>query len=95
MQTFALFDLLLNIMIAYCCSYFHNELLCTKVAIVLVKIERLSEMLKAKAEQFKSYDLNGNYFSVIIIYHDSLPTPMRGSHVKSHKTHTQSSTYTP
>ena len=32
---------------------------------------------------------------VIIIYHDFLPTPRRGSHVKSGKTHTQSSRYTP
>ena len=31
----------------------------------------------------------------IIIYHDFLPTPRRGSHVKSGKTHTQSSRYTP
>ena len=33
----------------------------------------------------------------IIIYHDFLPTPRRGSHsrVKSDKTHTQSSRYTP
>ena len=32
---------------------------------------------------------------IIIIYHDFLPTPKRGSHVKSDKTHTQSSRYTP
>ena len=32
---------------------------------------------------------------IIIIYHDILPTPRRGSHVKSDKTHTQSSRYTP
>ena len=30
-----------------------------------------------------------------IIYHDFLPTPRRGSHVKSDKTHTQSPRYTP
>ena len=30
-----------------------------------------------------------------IIYHDFLPTPRRGSHVKSDKTQTQSSRYTP
>ena len=35
---------------------------------------------------------NNNYN---IIYHDFLPTPRRGSHVKSDKTHTQSSRYTP
>ena len=29
------------------------------------------------------------------IYHDFLPTPRMGSHVKSGKTHTQSSRYTP
>ena len=35
-------------------------------------------------------------FSIIIIYHDFLPRPRRGSHVKSDKTHTdtQSSRYT-
>ena len=27
---------------------------------------------------------------IIIIYHDFLPTPRKGSHVKSDKTHTQS-----
>ena len=27
-------------------------------------------------------------FVIIIIYHDFLPTPRRGSHVKSGKTHT-------
>ena len=32
---------------------------------------------------------------LIITYHDFLPTPRRGSHVKSGKTHTQSSIYTP
>ena len=32
---------------------------------------------------------------IIIIYHDFLPTPRRGIHVKSGKTHTQSSRYTP
>ena len=31
----------------------------------------------------------------LTIYHDSLPTPRRGSHVKSDKTHTKSSRYTP
>ena len=34
-------------------------------------------------------------YVIIIIYHDFLPTPRRGSHVKSGKTHTQSSRYTP
>ena len=34
-------------------------------------------------------------YIIIIIYHDFLPTPRRGSHVKSGKTHTQSSSYTP
>ena len=36
-----------------------------------------------------------NAIIIIIIYHDFLPTPRRGSHVKSGKTHTQSSRYTP
>ena len=34
-------------------------------------------------------------YIIIIIYHDFLPTPRRGSHVTSGKTHTQSSRYTP
>ena len=34
-----------------------------------------------------SYDLL-RFFKRIIIYHDFLPTPIRGSHVKSDKTHT-------
>ena len=38
---------------------------------------------------------NQNTILIIIIYHDFLPTPRRGSHVKSGKTHTQSSRYTP
>ena len=33
--------------------------------------------------------------SFVIIYHDFLSTPRRGSHVKSDNTHTQSSRYTP
>ena len=32
---------------------------------------------------------------IIIIYHDFLPTPRRGSHVKSGKTHTHSHHDTP
>ena len=39
--------------------------------------------------------LNELRTKLIIIYHDFLPTPRRGSHVKSGKTHTQSSRYTP
>ena len=31
---------------------------------------------------------------IIIIYHDFLPTPRTDNHVKSDKTHTQSSRYT-
>ena len=31
---------------------------------------------------------------IIIIYHEFLPTPRRGSHVTSDKAHTQSSRYT-
>ena len=40
-------------------------------------------------------NLDINIVIIIIIYHDFLPTPRRGSHVKSGKTHTQSSRYTP
>ena len=38
--------------------------------------------------------LNPGILLIIIIYYDFLPTPRRGSHVKSDKTHTQSSRYT-
>ena len=31
---------------------------------------------------------DSQYFATIIIYHDFLPTPRRGSHVKSDNTHT-------
>ena len=36
-----------------------------------------------------------NYDRIIIICHDFLPTPRRGSHVKSGKTHTDSNQDTP
>ena len=41
--------------------------------------------------------VNGGKFKIKKKYisHDFLPTPRRGSHVKSGKTHTQSSRYTP
>ena len=42
-----------------------------------------------------SNTLEQSLLIIIIIYHDFLITPRRGSHVKSGKTHTQSSTYTP
>ena len=42
-----------------------------------------------------SYNYDRIIIIIIIIYHDFLPTPRRGSHVKSGKTHTQSSRYTP
>ena len=41
------------------------------------------------------YFINVIIIILIIIYHDFLPTPRRGSHVKSGKTHRQSSRYTP
>ena len=37
---------------------------------------------------FTSNNLPRIRFGIIIIYHDFLPTPRRGSHVKSDKTHT-------
>ena len=36
----------------------------------------------------------GIFLIIIMIYQDFLPTPRRGGHVKSDKTHTQSSRYT-
>ena len=37
---------------------------------------------------------SGLQIIIIILYNDFLPTPRRGRHVKSYKTHTQSSRYT-
>ena len=55
-----------------------------------------------KCSDTNNIKFNANKFELlrygkdkIIIYHDFLPTPRRGSHVKSGKTHTQSSRYTP
>ena len=45
--------------------------------------------------QLFEYETKKYNIIIIIIYHDFLPTPRRGSHVKSGKTHTQSSRYTP
>ena len=42
-----------------------------------------------------SFRSKSHLSKTIIIYHDFLPTPRRGSHVKSGKTHTQLSRYTP
>ena len=49
------------------------------------------EISKAGMKERSPYGLT----IIIIIYHDFLPTPRRGSHVKSGKTHTQSSRNTP
>ena len=54
-------------------------------------IETVKFMFSSKSS---TYGLTWCVYS-IIIYHDFLPTPRRGSHVKSGKTHTQSSRYTP
>ena len=52
-------------------------------------LEKWLELLSANGGRFEIIII------IIIIYHDFLPTPRRGSHVKSGKTHTQSSRYTP
>ena len=53
--------------------------------------DRTTQKASLKQPQVKSTDRHVNYcIIIIIIYHDFLPTPRRGSHVKSDKTHTQS-----
>ena len=55
-----------------------------------------ASMERSKAGTKKKVVTTYHYLmKIIIIYHDFLPTPRRGSHVKSGKTHTQSSRYTP
>ena len=59
--------------------------------------KREVSMERSKEAQKKKEVLNYHNQNtiIIIIYHDFLPTPRRGSHVKSDNTHTQSSRYTP
>ena len=52
----------------------------------------VARLCKTNPKGFYSYI---NERRIIIIYHDFLPTPRRGSYVKSGKTHTQSSRYIP
>ena len=58
---------------------------------------RNGSIYKLHSDRNKQYVVNeeSDLPLIIIIYHDFLPTPRRGSHVKSGKTHTQSSRYTP
>ena len=66
------------------------------------KIEYPYDLIASYTQHFQ-HDNFSMAFSVeskrntkfVIIYHGFLPTPRRGSHVKSGKTHTQSSRYTP
>ena len=51
----------------------------------------ISKISMNKKNDGKSEGIN----YIIIIYHDFLTTPRRGSHVKSGKTHTPLSRYTP
>ena len=55
-------------------------------------LTKLRKYGKSSIHNFASFELV--IIIIIIIYHDFLPTPRRGSHVKSDKTHTQSSRYT-
>ena len=48
-----------------------------------------------KNSSLKKQQSNVRWLLIKKIYHDFLPSPRRGSHVKSDKTHTQSSRYTP
>ena len=58
-------------------------------------MERSKAGTKKRIPQGLSLPNQDIIINIIIIYHDFLPTPRRGSHVKSGKTHTQSSRYTP
>ena len=56
----------------------------------------INRMLILQLKIFLSVNLCFHFdFLCKIIYYDFLSTPRRGSHVKSGKTHTQSSRYTP
>ena len=56
----------------------------------------LVPLYKGKGDKCECSNSRGiSLLSVVIIYHDFIPTPRRGCHVKSDKTHTQSSRYTP
>ena len=70
----------------------------------LIKLFRDIDMSYKKITYYTNYNISNyikrtitdaNTIIIIIIYHDFLHTPRRGSHVKSDKTHTQSSRYTP
>ena len=71
---------------------------CTEIEIKVLRHERFCGV---KAHKFtdvrpvQRMELALAHKGKVIIYHNFLPTPRRGSHVKSDKTHTQSSRYTP
>ena len=60
-----------------------------------VVVKRGIQVAKRMADWRWRERFGNDFKGIIIIYHDFLPTPRRGSHVKSDKTHTQSSRYTP
>ena len=53
---------------------------------------QVNPYVKIKCLALTSYIIIYYCILVIIIYHDFLPTPRRGSHVKSDKTHTHQDT---
>ena len=76
-------------------NWFRNQTLCEclqRTEINIYWIYTYFELYHRKI--FRSLN-SSNLMNMLVIYHDFLPTPRRGSHVKSGKTHTQSSRYTP
>ena len=73
------------------------------VAVTTLALQKKIRLSAVRAGLVLRSSLKGGLFFIfrlliliiIIIYHDFLPTPRRVSHVKSDKTHTQSSRYTP
>ena len=59
-----------------------------------LSVTSVGEINQLKIEFHPIISFNNNNIIIIIIYHDFLPTPKRGSHVKSDKRNTQSSRYT-
>ena len=71
-----------------------NQLLFAEdTALVADSEEKLCRLVSEFGRVCKRRKLRVNV--IIMIYRDFLPTPRRGIHVKSDKTHTQSSRYTP
>ena len=83
------------------CRSLSRQALCSRPGLPRACSWLYASVSRKNSDQVYSLDYMETYIYlqficiIIIIYHDFLPTPRRGSHVKSGKTHTQSSRYTP